>query len=167
MPRSRELRLVVGVNQIVRDAGMIGFGGEERFENLGGCDAVGEGLVMVRFGGQQRQRVEDGSFVIVGKAFVHLLHAIGISFGAGFVVEFVGIAIEGGDGGDVANLAVGGMLRLAGGFDFTEATGDDLGVGLIPKLMPDAHGDAPVGHGAVRIVLGDLNKFLFGLFVPE
>src|SRR5579862_4660697 len=33
--------------------------------------------------------------------------------------------------------------------------------------MPETHGDSPVGHGAVGVVLGDVEEFLFGLFVPE
>jgi len=44
---------------------------------------------------------------------------------------------------------------------------DDFGVGMIPELMPQAHRHAPVGHGAVRVVCGDLVELLFGFFVPE
>ncbi len=52
-------------------------------------------------------------------------------------------------------------------FDFLQAARDHLDVGLVPELMPEAHGDAPMGHGAVRVVFGDLEEFLFGFFVPE
>ena len=44
----RKLRLVVGVNQIVRHARMIGFGGEELLKNCGSLFAVRERLVVVR-----------------------------------------------------------------------------------------------------------------------
>ena len=63
-----QLRLVVGVNQIMRDSGMVGFAGKQRFENGGGLFAVGESLVVVRLGGEQRERVEYRGFVIVGIA---------------------------------------------------------------------------------------------------
>src|SRR5580698_7951691 len=33
--------------------------------------------------------------------------------------------------------------------------------------MPNAHGDSPMGHGAVRIVFGDVEEFFLGFFVPE
>src|SRR5262245_43642866 len=36
-----------------------------------------------------------------------------------------------------------------------------------PDLVPDAHGDAPVRHGAIRFCLGDRSKFLQRLPVPE
>ena len=48
----RQLRLVVGVDQVVGDSGMIGFGGEEGLKNRGSGETVGEGVVMVRLGGQ-------------------------------------------------------------------------------------------------------------------
>ena len=151
--RAGQLRLVVGMNQIVRHAGMIGFGGKKLFQN--GCSlfAVGEGLVVVRLGSEQRERAEHCRFVIVGIGLVHFLHRIGISFGARVVVEFVGVAIESGNRRDVRFLARRGGFSgprpaLCGG-RLTEATLDDGGVGLIPELMPHAHGDSPMRHGAV------------------
>ena len=47
----RELRLIVGVDQVVGHAGMVGLGGEKFFENRGGLLAIGEGGVVVGFGG--------------------------------------------------------------------------------------------------------------------
>ena len=61
----RQLRLVIGVNQVMRHAGMVGFDGEEFFQHGGGLLAIGESFVVVRFGGEQGERVEDGGFVIV------------------------------------------------------------------------------------------------------
>ena len=42
-----------------------------------------------------------------------------------------------------------------------------LASGFIPELVPHAHGDSPMRHGAVGIVFGNLEEFFFGLFVPE
>ena len=38
---------------------------------------------------------------------------------------------------------------------------------MVPKLMPQTHGYAPVSHGASRIVLGNLHEFFFRFLVPE
>ena len=54
-----------------------------------------------------------------------------------------------------------GFLRLA------QATGNDLRIGFVPELMPQAHRHSPMRHRAVRIVLGDLEEFLLRLFIPE
>ncbi len=64
--RLRQLRLVVTVNQVMRDAGMIGLGREELFEDRGRLLAVRERRVLVWLGGEQRKRVERRGFVIVG-----------------------------------------------------------------------------------------------------
>jgi hypothetical protein len=54
----RQLRLVVGVNQIMRDAGMVGLDGKQLLQNGGGLLAIGKSRVVVRLGGQQGERVE-------------------------------------------------------------------------------------------------------------
>ena len=84
----RQLRLIVTVDQIVRHAGMIRLDGEESFENRGGLLAVCERCIFVRLGSEQRERIERGRFVIVRIGLVHLLHRLGVGFGAGLVVGF-------------------------------------------------------------------------------
>ena len=44
---------------------------------------------------------------------------------------------------------------------------DYFGVRFIPELVPQAHRNTPVCHGATRIIDGDLGEFLFSFFVPE
>jgi hypothetical protein len=147
---------------------MIGLSGEELLKNCGGLFAVGEALVVVRLGGEQRERVERGGLVIVGIGLVDLLHRVGIGFSAGGVVELLRVGVERYDGGDVGLLARGGLLgQLPGRVHFVQPARNDLGIRLVPQLMPDAHGDSPMRHGAVRIVFGDLHEFLFGFLVPE
>ena len=60
--------------------------------------------------------------------------------------------------------------RAVGGFglvDFVQAALDHFGIGVVPELVPQAHGHAPMRHDAVGIVEGNLRKFFFRLFVPE
>ncbi len=38
---------------------------------------------------------------------------------------------------------------------------------MVPQLMPLAHGEAPLRHGALGIILGDVGELFLGLLVPE
>jgi len=62
------------------------------------------------------------------------------------------------------------MVPAIGGPAPINFFGAALEVGIrrrAPELMPQAHGHAPVRHGAVGISGGDLLELLFGFFVPE
>src|ERR1700733_12322287 len=145
----RQLRLVVAVNQIMRYAGMIGLGSEKLFQNCRGLLAVGEGRIFVWLRREQGERVERSRLVIVGITFIHFLHRSGIGFGAGTMIQLPGVTVESADGSDVCLLTRGNaMLQLLRFLNFVETVSDNLFVGLIPQLMPDAHGYAPMGHGA-------------------
>ena len=162
------MRLIVGVDQVVGHAGMIGLGGEKFFQNRRGLLAIGEGGIVVRFGGQQRERVENCGFVIVGISFVNLFHRIGVGLGAGIVIQFFGVAVKRGDGSDVGLLARScGAVSSFRQMNFFDAVLNYFRVGIVPKLVPQAHGYAPVRHGAVRGVGGNMPEFLSGFFVPE
>src|SRR6266496_4945674 len=106
--------------------------------------------------------------MIVGIGGVHVLHCVGVGFGAGLVIGLFRVIVKGGDGGDVGLLAGSGFIgQLPGGVCLFQTAGDDFGVGLVPELMPDAHGDAPMRHPTLGIILGDLHEFFLGFFVPE
>ncbi len=99
---------------------------------------------------------------------VHLLHGRGVSPGSRFVVRFLAIGIERLQGEDV--IALAGRrpgLHLAGLLQFRRGPLDGWCIRLIPELMPQAHGLAPVRHGALRVLLFDVEKSLLRLFVPE
>src|SRR5262249_45794745 len=55
-------RVVVAMNDVVRDSWVMGLPGENRFQNLSALFLVGEGLVGFRSGDGKRQGVEDGRF---------------------------------------------------------------------------------------------------------
>jgi len=84
---------------------MIWFDGEELFQDCGGLLAVGEGGVVVGFGGEQGERVEDRGFMIVGVGLVDFFHRSGIGGSAGFVTQFLRIGVKRSDGGDVGFFA--------------------------------------------------------------
>ena len=106
--------------------------------------------------------------MIVRVSLVDFFHRLRVSLGAGFMIQFLRIAVKSCDGGDVRFLArsdgsVGGR-RLV---NFVKTALDYFGVRFIPKLVPQAHGNTPVCHGATRIIDGDLGELLFSFFVPE
>ena len=125
-------------------------------------------MIHVLIGSQQRQSVERSGLVVVGIGFVRLLHRCRVGRGTCFIVSLSGAGVESLDCGEVCLLARSGvLLQLVPGFDFLLAPGDHFRVGLIPELVPQAHRDSPMRHGALRIVFGDLQKFLFRFLVPE
>ena len=106
--------------------------------------------------------------MVVRVGFVDLLHRVRVSLGAGIVLQFLGVAVKDCDGRDVGLLArSGGAVSGFRLVNFFDAMLDYFWVGIVPELVPQAHGHAPVSHGAVRIVGGDLLEFFFGFFVPE
>jgi len=81
-------------------------------------------------------------------------------------MKLFGVAVERGDGGDVRLLTGVGLVLccLAG---LVRAARNDLGIGLVPELVPQAQGHSPVRHGALRIVLRDFQELLLRLLIPE
>jgi hypothetical protein len=83
------------------------------------------------------------------------------------VAQPAGVAVENFDGGDVIALAGGlctGGLRLRHGGRALLQIGRG---GRCPNGMIEAHGDAPVRHGASGIGAEDLREGPLGFVVPE
>ena len=84
------------------------------------------------------------------------------------MVRFLAIGIERLQRLDVIALALSRpSLHLAGLLQLRRGPFDGWCVRSIPQLMPQAHGLAPVRHGALRVLLFDVEKSLLRLFVPE
>ena len=71
----------------------------------------------------------------------------------GLAIEVVGLSV------DVALVLLGGFILKFRGF-FYESLGPLF-------IFPIGHGHSPVGHGAVRILCGNLTKCSLGFIVPE
>ena len=151
----------------MHDARVVRLGLPHLVQDLGRLLLVGEGLVGRRLGRVQRQRIEDAGLLVVGEAGVNLLHRLLVGDRAGLVVELVVISIERGDRRDIGLLALG--LRPGG-----VGLRDRFGAGLqrrlarrVPQRIPVAHRDAPIGHRAVGLRLGDVAEAFQRLRVPE
>jgi hypothetical protein len=164
----RQLWLVIAVDQVMHNSGMIGLGGEQLLQDRASFLAVGKRGVVIGLGREQRERIKSSRLVVVRILPVHLLHCRGVSPGSRFVVRFLAVGVERLQGQDVIALAVSRPgLHLAGLLQLRRGPLDGWRIRLIPELMPQAHGLAPVRHGALRVLLFDVEKSLLRLFVPE
>ena len=150
----RERRHVVAVNQIVRDAGMIGLHFVEPLEDRGGLQLVRVGLV----GGRRRlidgEGVERGGLAIVRILRRELRHRLLVGERPRAVIECGGVLVEQRDGGDVGALAIGfraDRLRL---LRRDEAVLQHLRRAQAgERVAPRRHRDPPLCDAARRIVV--------------
>ena len=83
------------------------------------------------------------------------------------MIALLGVGIEGVDRGNVASLAISFRMERFRFFYLGQASFDGGLVRIVPKLMPQADGHSPMGHGTMRIIFRDLLKLLGCFFVPE
>src|ERR1019366_6639451 len=96
--------------------------------------------VIVRFRGDQRQRIKSGRLVVIGIALVDLPHGSGVGLSPRFVIQFLTVRIERLQGGDVIALTSGPSLWLFSLLQLLGSTLDAGGVRLIPELVPQTEG---------------------------
>jgi len=140
---------------------------EHPLQNLPGLELILVGLVETVGGGEQRQRVEDARFTIIGVALRDRFHLAHIGGGARAMIELVVIGVERRERVDI--VAFARRLRVQRQRP-RDGVASLLQVGRRrrrPNLVPDAHGDPPIRHGAIGFGLGDRGKFLQRLAVPE
>ena len=160
-------RVVVAVDDVVRGAGMIRLGGHDLLGQLSRFLLLGVGLVVRLRGGLQRERVEGHRLAVLRIASVHLGHRLLVGERSCLVVELVPVLVEGLGGGDPIALALRLGRRGLGLLDRFPPALEVRRARRRPDLIPQAHGDAPVAHRAVRVRLGDGGERLHRLEVPE
>ena len=160
-------RIVVEVDQIVRDAGMQRLTLEDSLEDRRPLQLIGIGLVGGRCRDIQGQRIINLRLVIVRIALRQLLHRLQIGLYAGAMVDFVVIGVEDEEGVDVIALALR-LCRKRLSFLKGGKAEREVGRGRrAVRIVQQAERDAPIGDGAVRIRLQDLLEDLLGRLVPE
>ena len=170
-PRSAEPargqgRIVIAVDDVVRDAGMVRLLGQDLLEDRARLQLIGVRLVGRRRRRVQRERIEHRGLAVVGIAPVELLHRLLVGGGPRAMVQLVVVAIVRLDRGDVVLLArrCGQPTRLLQGgralLQHRRARG-------LPERVVDAHRHAPVAHRAGRILRRQLGEGLLRLLVPE
>jgi hypothetical protein len=104
-------RIVVGVDQVMRHAGMIGMGLKQRFENFRRPHLVGIGPIGWIEIGRGHQRMQDRGFHVIGIVGRDLTQRLLECLHAGAMVERVAILYEGLQRLDVALLALARKAR--------------------------------------------------------
>ena len=160
-------RIVVSVNDVVARARVLRLLRKDLLENGAGLQLVLVGLVEAVGGREQRQRVEDARLDVVVIALREPLHLAHIGARAGAMIELVMIGVEGRERLDVIAFVRRRPAQRQRPRDGLASRFQARRRRRRPDLIPHAHGDAPIGHGAVRLGLGDRREFLQGLPVPE
>ena len=87
-------RIVIEVDQVVRDAGMARLPLEDRLEDFRALELIGVGLVGRRGADIERDGIEDLRFVVVGIALRQRLHRLEIGLHAGAMIDLVVVGVE-------------------------------------------------------------------------
>ena len=162
-----KLGLVAAVNQVMRDARLIGVLREQLVQDRNRLLPIVERRVVGRLAGEQRQRVERGGLGVVRVVAIDLLHAVGVGLRAGHVIASLGIAEKGGGSREISLLTARGVRAGLSLLDLRPAA-IEIGLAhLLPELVVEAHRGAPVRHRATRRCLRDGDELLFGFLVPE
>ncbi len=164
-PVQGQLRKVVGMDDVVREARMPGLLGQELLQKGARLDLVRVGLVAGWRRGQQGQAVEDRRFVVLRVPEVDLLVRLLPGAGAGREGHRVRVAVDEIDRAQEILLPIG---PRADGPGLVEQPPHARHVpGRLPERVVEAHGDPPVAHHAPGIGFDHLRERLLGLLVPE
>jgi hypothetical protein len=137
-------------------------------QDRGGFELLSVVLVVKIDRAIERERVEDRRLSIVGVVLMQALHRLLVTFGAGRVVYLIVIRVEDLDRGEVLGLAR--RLRLRGfALLYRLRAGLQVGSreGWHERIGQLARRHAPIGHGAVWVLLDDGLKGLHRLWVEE
>src|SRR3989454_8313999 len=109
--------IVVAVNDVMGQTGVLGLFGKDFFQNRAGLLLVCISLIPGRRVGSHRQRVKNSGFAVFGIPRLELLHGLLVSQRARAVILLVEILVESLGRGDVVPLARRLRARSFGVFD--------------------------------------------------
>ena len=151
----------------MRHAGMIGKFFQQWIENGDGFVPVGRAVNVLVRERHQRKRVERADFAVSGIFCVELLKRRGIGLDAVGMGQFGFVCEERGGRGNKALLARAGGVNLLRPFNFFAAFFQFPFVRELPNLVVQAHGLAPMRHGALGLARGHIREGLLRFLVLE
>ena len=166
-PLLSDRRIIVEVDQIVRDAWVLRLAFCDHFEDGRAFELVGIGLVGRRRRGVEGKGIIDLRFVIIWITLRELFHGLGVSLHARAVIDLVVIGVHGAERIDVVALplglgADGFCLRQRGG-----TLGEVLCRGRNMGIPKQAERDTPIGDAALGIGLQHILEYVLRRAVPE
>lgn len=159
--------IVIAVDDVVRETGMIGLLGKNFLQDGAGLFLIGVGFVSYWRVGAEGQGVENLGFAILRVARLEVLHGLFIGQRARVMIQLVGVFIENFDGSDVVAFALRFDVCGLGALDCGPASLQIRGCGRVPELAIVRHRYAPFRHAAGRVLLGDSGKGFGGFLIPE
>src|SRR5579864_8903562 len=150
-PRCRKSQLshagnVVGMNQVVRNSGMLRLNHKQFFKDGGGLLSSRMCGIIIAVGFFQSQGIKCCRLVIVGITAVELLHGFQISVTA-LVVLLLRMSIDRCFGSDVVPLAGGCCVQRFRNFDLVPSSFALLFIWSSPPA--EGRGNSPMGHGTM------------------
>ena len=160
-------RIVVEMDQIVRDAGMLRLALEDRLQDRRAFELVGVGLVGRRGRRVERERVVDLRLVVFRIALRQLLHGLGIGLHARAVVDLVVIGVHDARARRCSRARAASWRRRLSLGDRGSALGEILRGRRDVRVPQQAQRNAPIGDAAFGIGLQDILEDLLRCAVPE
>jgi hypothetical protein len=161
-------RIVVGVDQVVRDARMVGLALEYLLQDGRRLKLVGIGLVIRRGGDIEGERVEHLRLVVARIALRKLLHGLEVGLDARAMRDLVVVGKQQRQGGDVVALTrrlrpdrLAFLQRSDRAWQVARRRRAD------ERIIEQAQRDPPIGDGAFGISLEHILENLPRRAVPE
>ena len=160
-------RIVIQMDQIVGDAGVLRLPLPDRLQDGGALELVGVGLVGGRRRHIQGDRIEDLRLVVVGIFCRQRLHLLQVGLHARLLRGLVVVNIHHRQRVDVVALALGpGANR----FRLLDRRKPERKIGRryrAVRIAEQRQRDAPIGDGAFRVGLDRLLVDFLGFRIPE
>ena len=166
-PLIGDRRIVVEVDQIMRNAGMVRLALEDRLEDRRALELLGVGLVARRGRNVEGDRVVDLRLVVVGIFRRQRLHRLEISLHARPILDLVVVGIEHGERVDVVALALALGADRLGLLDRRERRREIRRRRREMRVVPQTQRNAPIGDGARGIRLERILEDVARGLVPE
>ncbi len=163
-----EWREVIGMNDIVGDARVIGLLDEYFLQERPGLQLPGVGFVGMIDRLVQRQRIEDRRLRIIGIVLVELFHSALVGLNSRLIAALIGLLEISLHRPDVPLLArrLGACcLGLLHSFPSSRQSRTIQGQDQWVRAL--AHRQTPVAHGTGRVRFGDRGECLDGLWKKE
>ena len=160
-------RIVVGMNDVMAGPGVFRLLREHLLQNGACLELIAVGLVETVGGGEQREGIKKLRLGVVGIALCNLLHLEHVGASARAMIQLLLMGVKRRQRFDVVSLALCRRADRQSACDCVAADLQAVGPRRCPDLVPDAHGDAPVRHRAIRLGIADRGELLQGLPVPE
>jgi hypothetical protein len=154
----RQLRAVISVNQIMRNARVVRMVAINRLQDRRRALLVRMGSVFSRSRRDERQRIEDLCFGVRRIVPRRQVHPFLMSFGANRMRRMFGVAIKSRSGCNELPLPLRSDIQLHGPGDFRSTLAQVVRARWGPQLVPIRHGHAPMRHGAGWIGRGDVTE---------